>query len=91
MRKIVLLVLVLTIIFPFVYAPGADTDVPEAPAEDVEIIPTEVVITEPTEIPTEVVKPWTDEEVKVLAQMLYGECRGVKSVTEQAACVWCVC
>lgn len=94
MRKLVLFVLVLTIIFTFAYAPDADTDVPEAPTGNADIIPTEVVTTipteAPTEIPTEVVKPWTDEEVMVLAQMLYGECRGVKSVTEQAACVWCV-
>ena len=28
--------------------------------------------------------------VSALAKMLYGECRGVKSRTEQAACVWVV-
>lgn len=34
--------------------------------------------------------PWTEEEVVVLAKMVYGEARGVPSKMEQAACVWCV-
>lgn len=31
-----------------------------------------------------------EEEVIVLAKMLYGEARGVPSDTEKAACIWCV-
>ena len=34
-------------------------------------------------------QPWTDEEVIVLAKMLWGEARGVSSDAEKAACVWC--
>lgn len=44
-----------------------------------------VEVSEPVVTPS----PWTDEELVVLAKMLWGEARGVKSVTEQAACVWC--
>lgn len=35
-------------------------------------------------------KAWTDEEVTVLAKMLWGEARGIPSDTEKAACIWCV-
>lgn len=94
MRKPILLVMVLMLILTNSCTSGADISVSEAPTEEVTVLPTEVVITPPTEapteVPTEVVKPWTEEEVQILAKMLYGECRGVKSVTEQAACVWCV-
>ena len=87
MRKFILLVMVLMLILANSRNSGADIPVPEAPTENTTVFPTEVVI---PEITTEVVNPWTDEEVTILAQMLYGECRGVKSKTEQAACVWCV-
>lgn len=40
--------------------------------------------------PTVEVNPWSDEDIEVLAKMLWGETRGVQSKTEQAACVWCV-
>lgn len=94
MRKAILLVMVLTLMLSNACTSGADIPMSEAPTEEVTVLPTEVATTPPTEapteVPTEVVKPWTEEEVIVLAQMLYGECRGVKSVTEQAACVWCV-
>lgn len=40
--------------------------------------------------PTPSAPLWTEDEAKALAQMVWGEARGVKSVTEQAACVWCV-
>ena len=33
---------------------------------------------------------WSEEEAVALAQMLWGEARGVLSDTEKAACVWCV-
>lgn len=35
-------------------------------------------------------KKWTEEEVIVLAKMLWGEARGIPSDTEKAACIWCV-
>lgn len=34
-------------------------------------------------------KPWTDEEVKMLAKTLWAECRGVPSKARQAAVAWC--
>ena len=40
--------------------------------------------------PSEEFELWTEEEVTVLAKMLWGEARGVPSDTEKAACVWCV-
>lgn len=40
--------------------------------------------------PEPVSNPWTVEEIEALAKMLYGECRGVPSKQEQAACVWVV-
>lgn len=91
MRKAILLVMVLTLMLSTACTSDADIPVSEAPTEEVTVLPTEVATTPPTEapteVPTEVVKPWIEEEVIVLAQMLYGEGRGVKSVTEQAACV----
>lgn len=47
----------------------------------------EVVTPEPE--PEVAPQPWTDEEVIVLAKMLWGEARGVSSDAEKAACVWC--
>lgn len=35
-------------------------------------------------------KPYTNEEVTILAKMVWGEARGVGSDMEKAACVWCV-
>ena len=58
----------------------------EEPSSVVEVV--EVVTPEPE--PAVTPQPWTDEEVIVLAKMLWGEARGVPSETEQAACVWCV-
>lgn len=51
--------------------------------------PIPLLYPEPEQEPTQ--KLWTDEEVIVLAKMLYGEARGVPSKMEQAGCVWCVC
>lgn len=48
----------------------------------------EPVISEATPTPSEPL--WTEEEVNALAQMVWGEARGVPSDTEKAACVWCV-
>lgn len=58
----------------------------------------ETEIIEPTELPTlevttlepvPAVPLWSEEEVDVLAKMVWGEARGVPSDTEKAACVWC--
>lgn len=38
-----------------------------------------------------VVMYYTEEEVVMLAKLLYRECRGVPSVTEQACVAWTVC
>lgn len=57
-------------------------------------IPKVMVAPEPATEPSGVAEtqtepPWTDEEVIVLAKMVWGEARGVPSDTEKAACVWC--
>ena len=57
----------------------------EEPSPVVEAV--EVVTPEPE--PEVTPQPWTDEEVIVLAKMLWGEARGVNSDAEKAACVWC--
>lgn len=57
----------------------------EEPSPVVEVV--EVVTPEPE--PEVAPQPWTDEEVIVLAKMLWGEARGVSSDTGKAACVWC--
>lgn len=57
----------------------------EEPSPVVEAV--EVVTPEPK--PEVTPQPWTDEEVIVLAKMLWGEARGVSSDAEKAACVWC--
>lgn len=57
----------------------------EEPSPIVEVV--EVVT--PESKPEVTPQPWTDEEVVLLAKMLWGEARGVSSDTEKAACVWC--
>ena len=57
----------------------------EEPSPVVEVV--EGVTPEPE--PEVTPQPWTDEEVIVLAKMLWGEARGVSSDAEKAACVWC--
>ena len=32
----------------------------------------------------------SEEEITRIAKMLYGECRGIPSDAEKAACIWCV-
>ena len=62
--------------------PTAEIEEPSPVVEGVEVVTPEP---EPEVTP----QPWTDEEVIVLAKMLYGEARGVSSDAEKAACVWC--
>lgn len=61
----------------------AEVKEPSSVVEVVEVVTPE---SEPEVTP----QPWTDEEVIVLAKMLWGEARGVSSDAEKAACVWCV-
>lgn len=63
--------------------PTVEVEEPSPVVEAVEVVTPE---SEPEVTP----QPWTDEEVIVLAKMLWGEARGVSSDTEKAACVWCV-
>ena len=51
---------------------------------------TPVVEVAPEPTPTPSLPLWSEEEAVALAQMLWGEARGVPSDTEKAACVWCV-
>ena len=62
--------------------PTVEVEEPSPVVEEVEVVTPEP---EPEVTP----QPWTDEEVIVLAKMLWGEARGVSSDTEKAACVWC--
>ena len=34
--------------------------------------------------------PYTDDDAAIIARLLWGECRGVESKTERAACAWVV-
>ena len=63
--------------------PTVEVEEPSPVVEAVEVVTPE---SEPEVTP----QPWTDEEVIVLARMLWGEARGVSSDAEKAACVWCV-
>ena len=61
-----------------------------AKPETESIEPTELPVFEvTTPEPTPTVPLWSEEEVDVLAKMVWGEARGVPSDTEKAACVWC--
>ena len=68
---------------------GSTGDTPE-PTVPLPPVPTVAATVEPEPVALPPSPPWTEEEVTILAQMLWGEARGVKSITEQAACVWCV-
>ena len=83
------LVLILVALTPPRQEHQNDTDTPESkPLEEepVEIVP-EII---PAAVLTPATRLWTDREANLLAKMLWGETRGNKSVTEIAACVWCV-
>lgn len=63
--------------------PTVEVEEPSPVVEEVEVVT-------PEPDPEVAPQPWTDEEAVLLAKMLWGEARGVKSDTEKAACVWCV-
>lgn len=82
MRKLIALILTVLLIACAVPPKTEETPQPS-------VVESEVVLPEPTEEPVEEPQPWRDEEVIVLAKMVWGEARGVPSDTEKAACVWC--
>ena len=73
-------ILSLTILLSLLFIPIVPAPVEEAPSSP--------VIEEIEEDPP-APQPWSSEEVTILAKMVWGEARGVSSITEQAACVWC--
>lgn len=84
MRNLIYLVILWIVILVTVLCfnwPTAEVELPPV-VEAVEVAATEP---EPVAAP----QPWTDEEVTVLAKMLWGEAGSVKSDTEKAAVVWC--
>ena len=74
-------VLLLSLVLLSSWSAKPETEIIEPP----ELPVLEVTTPEPT--PT--VPLWSEEEVDVLAKMVWGEARGVPSDTEKAACVWC--
>ena len=75
-----IVILSLTILLALLFIPVITAPVEEAPSSPV---------VEEVEEDTPAPQPWSSEEVTVLAKMVWGEARGVPSITEQAACVWC--
>lgn len=97
----VILAVIFLVIIGFMLIGGSFTDKPEEkPAvtsnefiDTAEPIVSQTLSTErltSNTAPSEEFELWTEEEVTVLAKMLWGEARGVPSDTEKAACVWCV-
>ena len=97
----VILAVIFLVIIGFMFIGGSFTDKPEEkPAvtsnefiDTAEPIVSQTLSTErltSNTAPSEEFELWTEEEVTVLAKMLWGEARGVPSDTEKAACVWCV-
>lgn len=83
MRKLIALALTILLIACLIPPTAEETPPPS-------VVETEMVKTlPPSPEPVEEPQPWTDEEVIVLAKMVWGEARGVPSDTEKAACVWC--
>lgn len=62
---------------------------PETEIIELPELPELPVLEVTTPEPTPTVPLWSEEEVDVLAKMVWGEARGVPSDTEKAACVWC--
>lgn len=83
MQKLIALFLTILLIACLIPPTAEETPPPS-------VVETEVVETiPPSPEPVEEPQPWTEEEVIVLAKMVWGEARGVPSDTEKAACVWC--
>lgn len=82
MRNLIAVILLLILLATSI--PSNAPTVEEVPVSD----DTEPTVTQPVEeTPSQ---PWSEEEITVLAKMLWGEARGVPSDTEKAACIWCV-
>lgn len=58
------------------------------PAPTIAVMPEAQASASPTLVP--VVYTLDEDDVEMLAQMLWGEARGIPSDMEKAACVWCV-
>lgn len=71
-------------------APASVTEMPETVIETAySVIETAESVTEPTE--SGIKAPIADEtDVEILARLIWGEARGIPSVQEKAAVVWCV-
>ena len=82
MRNLCLALAISLLLTSCVQAPELTLPEPTTETPIVEVAP------EPT--PTPSLPLWSEEEAVALAQMLWGEARGVPSDTEKAACVWCV-
>lgn len=67
-------------------------DAPEVVTQEQVVPQTQVQTTNPIETPVEKpdVKYYTDTDAVMLARLVYGESRGVQSVTEQACVIWTV-
>lgn len=76
MHRLLTLFLTLSLIAPFPLHTAAD-----------EIQPPEQTA---CDAPIQAVQYFTDTDAKLIAQTLYGECRGCQSVTEQACVVWTI-
>lgn len=99
-KKIVLILFVLLLLG--VFFGGSVVEPKEDVAKNIEIptptlSPTEMPIVTPTPEPTPEPTPtpevqyYTEEEVVMVAKVLYDECRGVASDTEKACVVWTIC
>lgn len=53
--------------------------------------PTTTPTPEPTPTPTPEIKYYTEDEVIMVAKVLYDECRGIASDTEKACVAWTIC
>jgi len=83
MHRLLTLFLALALIAPFPLHTAADEIQPPEIARQAP----QIIAFEATESP---VQYFTDTDAKLIAQTLYGECRGSQSVTEQACVVWTI-
>lgn len=81
MRKLIVAILLFVLLTINISSPTPTIE--EVPVSD-EPEPTVMLPVEETTS-----QPWSEEEITVLAKMLWGEARGVQSDTEKAACIWC--
>lgn len=70
-----------------------DNNQPEKITTEPTIAPQATPIPAPLPTPTPTLEPiyYTEDEVTIVAKVLYDECRGVASDTEKACIVWTIC